>query len=117
MSTHPNALLILQLTPDEGSRKTHRAILVELGISADDSVEIGEDFYHQRVMEENYYEDSQISAPEGSIVLWNCVTYGYGETISWEKLEAQKKRLEEWARGICERHKCSMQINVSANYW
>ena len=117
MSAHPNAMLLLELTPDEGSRKTHRAILAELGLQADDSINIGDDMYHQMVMESNYDEGHQITAPEGSIVLWNHATYGYGERIAWDELVAQKARLDEWAKGICERHKCSAQVFVSANYW
>lgn len=117
MSTHPNAMLILQLTPDDGSRKTHRAICAELGIDADDSIEIGDATYHHRVMEEDYDESNQLSAPEGSIVLWDHVTYGYGERVAWNELVAQKAALDEWAKGICKRHRCTAAVFVSANYW
>ncbi len=117
MSIHPNAMLLLTLTPDDLARKTYRAILSETGSDEDDDIKIGDDTYHHRVMEEDYYESSQISAKEGDIVLWDLVTYGYGETITWAKLEAQKNALEEWARGICERHHCKAEIFVGANYW
>lgn len=117
MSTHPNAILLLTLTPDGLARKTYRAILGEAGVDGDDNITIGDDGYNHRVMEEEYDESSQISAKEGDIVLWDLVTYGYGETIPWAKLEAQKHALEVWAKGVCERHKCSFEIFVSANYW
>jgi hypothetical protein len=117
MGTHPNTLLVLHLTPDEGSRKTHRAIMEGLGIEHDDEIEIGDDTYHVEVAESDYIEDRQIACKEGDIVLWDPVTYGYGEVIGWDALVEHKNRLEEWAKGICERHKCSYRIEVTANYW
>ena len=44
-----------------------------------------------RIAEENW----QVSAPEGSIVLLDLVTYGYGEQISWDELSRRKVALEE----------------------
>jgi hypothetical protein len=117
MSTHPNAMLLLVLKPDDGSRKTHRAICAELGIELDDSINIGEESYHQAVMESEYDDGFQISADEGDIIVFDMVTYGYGERIEWDKLVTQKAALEEWAKGICERHKCTPSFYVSANYW
>lgn len=118
MSIHPNAMLLLALTPDNLARKTHRDIMTEVGIEdADDDITIGKVEYHHNIMEEDYNSSYQISLPEGSICLWDLVTYGYGEKIEWDKLAAQKEELEEWAKGICERHHCSYKIYVSANYW
>lgn len=117
MSTHPNAMLILALTPDGLARKTYRAILEEAGVEDDDQIKVGDDDYSVQVMEEDYDESQQLAAKEGDIVLYDLVTYGYGETITWEKLAAQKQALEEWAKGVCERHQCSFQIYVGANYW
>lgn len=118
MGAHPNAMLLLVLTPDDSSRKTHRAILAEAGVKEDDSdLTIGGEDYHSNVMEEDYDDGYQIAAKEGDIVVFDLVTYGYGERITWQKLEAQKIALDEWARGICERHKCKSEIYVTANYW
>jgi hypothetical protein len=117
MSTHPNAILAVALTPDETTRKTLRAILAEAGIDDDDQIKIGDAEYHLIVMESDYDDSMQVSAKEGDIVALDMVTYGYGETISWAKLEAQKTDLEQWAKGVCERHKCSYEIFVTANYW
>jgi len=119
MSTHPNALLIAELIPDDLSRKTYRAILAEVsGENVDvKDIEIGEDSYHTILMEADYDHSSQISAREGSIVLWNPVTYGYGETIEWSTLQAQRDRLEAWCKDICPRYHCAYKIVVSANYW
>ncbi len=117
MSIHPNAMLLLALTPDDLARKTYRAILAEAGVEDEEGIKISGETYHHCVMEEDYNEDNQISAKEGDIVLWNLVTYGYGETITWAKLEAQKQALEVWAEDICERYKCNFEIFVSANYW
>lgn len=118
MSTHPNAILLLRLKPDGLARKTYRAILEEAGVSDSDvTIKIASEDYHMRVMEEEYNDDFQISASEGEIIVFDMVTYGYGETIQWDKLAAQKAALEEWATGICERHKCSASFFVTANYW
>ncbi len=117
MSTHPNALLILSLTPDDLSRKTHRAIMAEAGVTEDDRIKIGDDDYLHRVMEDSYDQSHQIAASEGDIVLFDHVTYGYGKTVEWDKLEAQKQVLEAWAKAACARHHCSYRILVSANYW
>jgi hypothetical protein len=118
MSTHPNVLLLLVLTPDDLARKTYRAIVDEhcAGDSEQD-IEINGENFHHRVMEEDYFEDSQISAPEGSIILWDLVTYGYGEKITWQALADHKSALESWAEGVCAKHHCKAEIFVSANYW
>lgn len=119
MSTHPNAMLILALTPDNLARKTYRAILEESGVSADGgSFEIGGvGYHHHGVMEDNYDESEQLSLPEGTIYVMDLFTYGYGEKVTWDKLAEQKAALDEWAKGICERHQCTAEIFVSANYW
>lgn len=117
MSIHPNTMLLLALTPNDLARKTYRDILAEAGVDDDTDITIGGEGYHHQVMEEDYDEGAQIQAREGDIVLWDLVTYGYGERITWAKLEAQKAALEEWAKGVCERHKCGYEIFVTANYW
>lgn len=119
MSTRPNAMILGVLVPDELTRKTYRAICQEVGANDDDGypLKIGERTYSLKVMEESYDEDYQISAPEGSIVAHDYLTYGYGETVSWEKVEQAKTELEAWLRGVAERHKCSFSIHITANYW
>lgn len=121
MSTHPNVILMLCLTPDNVTRKTHRDICTEMGVdNSRDSggdIKIGSEDYSHIVMESDYDEGFQISAKEGDIVVFNLVTYGYGECILWDKLATQKKELEDWAIGICERYNCKAEILVSANYW
>ena len=118
MSTHPNAMLLGVLTPDDLSRKTYRAILDALGIDHDDpSFKLGARNYSLQVMEESYDDDWQISAPEGSIVAHCFLTYGYGDTLEWSEVEKAKADLEAWLREACEKHKCSHSIHLTANYW
>jgi hypothetical protein len=106
------------LVPDDLTRKTFRAIVDEAGGGEDGyPIKIGERSYGLRVMEDSYDSEYQISAPEGSIVAHGYLTYGYGETLPWEKVEQAKAELEEWLRGIAERHKCSYSIRLTANYW
>lgn len=117
MSAHPNVILLLTLKPDDLSRKTLRAIQSEAGIDDGGSLKIGEQSYHVSVMESEYDDGYQISADEGDIIIFDMVTYGYGEKIEWSKLIAKKDALELWALVACERHKCSAKIFVTANYW
>ena len=117
---HPNALLILVLTPDDLARKTYRAILEDAGQKDDEGAQIpiGKDQYWPKVMESDYDERGlQVSAKEGDILLVDMVTYGYGEYVTWAELEAQKQALETWAIETCAKHKCSYEIRVGANYW
>jgi hypothetical protein len=118
MSTHPNAILAVALKPDGLTRATFRAIQVEMDTSDDDAAfKIGGKSYNVEIMESDYSEDYQISADEGDIVVFDMVTYGYGAVITWDALDTQKRVLDEWAAGICERHKCTRRIFVTANYW
>lgn len=115
MSTHPNAMLMLILKPDDLARRTYRSILEEAG--REDDLMIGGERYNILVMESEYDEGHQVSSDEGDIVIFDMVTYGYGERIAWDKLAAQKAALDEWAAGVCQRHKCTAAVYVSANYW
>jgi len=126
MSTHPNAILLLTLTPDGLVRKTRRGILEENKvykwdepgvIDEEGQIVIGENKYHQKVMEDDYLEGMQIAAKEGDIIVFDMVTYGYGEVIEWDDLEKQKQELEEWAKFMCDKFHCNYKIFVTANYW
>ena len=119
MSIHPNAMLLLALTPDNPARKTYRAILKEHNVDADGgSFQIAGRGYHiHGVMEDNWDNNNQISLPEGTIYIADLVTYGYGSKIIWDKLATQVADLEVWAKDVCEHHHCTAEIFVSANYW
>ena len=119
MSTHPNVILIAVLTPDDLARRTYRAIMEKYTSpeDLDPQIKIGEGEYRCKVMEEDYDEDMQISAPEGSIVLYELVTYGYGEKVAWEKLDKMRADLKEWLDEACLQYACKAEIFVSANYW
>lgn len=105
------------LKPDNLSRKTMREILSESNIDDDNDLKIGDAEYRHLVMESDYDEGYQISADEGDLVFFDMITYGYGENITWSKLEEKKTDLENWAIGICERHHCNYKIFITANYW
>jgi hypothetical protein len=121
MSTHPNAILAIRLTPDGLSRKTFREILEEREpkdrMDDDTTIEIAGTRYHSFIMEDDYHESWQVSAKEGDIVLLDMITYGYGATITWKQLDDQRAVLESWARKVCEKHNCQYEIFVTANYW
>ena len=122
MSTHPNVILFVALSPDGLTRKTLKDILSDSNLSIKEDgeipdIKIGNEAYHVNVMEESYNESDQISAKEGDIVLHDLVTYGYGEKIEWDKLVERKTSLEEWAKVISIKFNCSYKIYVSANYW
>jgi len=117
MSAHPNVILMALLKPDELSRGTMRNILEENDADAFGDILICDDDYHPLVMESEYHDDFQISADEGDLVFFDMITYGYGECIAWNKLEERKFNLEKWAEDICNRHHCSYEIKITANYW
>jgi hypothetical protein len=108
-----------RLTPDGLSRKTMRNILAESmhKFPDEDPVLIDNIEYDSIILESEYNEEWQIAGKEGDLIFFDMVTYGYGESISWGKLQAQKESLEAWAKDICEKHHCAYEIAVSANYW
>ena len=120
MGTHPNAILMAVLKVNGTTRKTVRALQEAYGKPSphDDDLVIGGTDYHVKAMEYDYDEGWQISAAEGDIVVFDLVTYGYGEYIPWDKLAAQQKALEQWCQEVSTAHNLeSFDIRVSANYW
>jgi hypothetical protein len=123
MSAHPNVILMAVLTPDNTSRKTMREILaaahpaMEPGSVNYDQVRIGDRDFDTLVMESEYDEGWQIGGEEGQIIVFDLLTYGYGEEIAWDELVRIKDELEAWAIDACAKHACSYRITVSANYW
>ena len=117
MSTHPNAILLLALTPEGLTRRTFKNILGFDFEKDETDIKINDKSYHCVIMEDSYDEGWQVSAKEGDIVLLHMVTYGYGKTVEWDKVAKQKLELEEWAKKICELHDCTYKIFITANYW
>lgn len=122
MSAHPNVILMVALTPDDLPMKTYREIMASAPNPheyplEDIQVTIGASNYTVKCFTEDYDEDIQISAQAGQIVVYDLVTYGWGEYVTWAHLEKQKSELASWAEDICGKHKCSMELRVSANHW
>lgn len=121
MSTHPNAILLLTLTPDDLPMKTLRAILEDEGIKIADEapVVIGtlDDHYKYLVLESDYDESWQLSGTKGDILFHSFLTYGYGETIPWSAVQRRYDELDQWAQRVCEKHHCNYNISITANYW
>jgi hypothetical protein len=120
LSTHPNAILQLTIKPDGTTRATWRAIIADAGVEPDEDpqVEIGGVKYSVLAMESEWHDDYQIGASEGDIVLFDMMTYGFGERIEWSELKARADALDAWAKMACEKYKCaSFEIHVTANYW
>lgn len=116
MGSHPNAMLILSLTPEDLSRKTYKMIL-EGEAKSETHLKIGGINFRHKIMEDSYDDENQLSSEVGNIVLFDLVTYGYGELIEWSKLETIKNDLEKWAKTVCEKYHCTYKIFISANYW
>ena len=119
MSTHPNVILMSRITPDDLPMKTMKAIVEEYKKRDDDDTDIiiGGWDYHAVVIEGGYDEGWQISGKDGDIIFFDLITYGYGESVSWNELEKQKESLDKWSKVVCEKHHASYEILVSANYW
>mgnify|MGYP000925323233 CR=1 FL=1 len=119
MSTHPNVMIQCVLTVDDGMRKTERALLKDFGGDGiyDDCVIVGGADYKVTCMEDSYEDGYQISAEEGQLVLHDYLTYGYGEAMTWDKVEERVESLRAWAESAKEKHKFSYEIRIGANYW
>lgn len=122
MSIHPNVILMAILQPDDLPMKTLRALREHVGIKGEEdagefSVE-GQDTWNLTLMEGSYDDGWQIAAPTGSIVVHDFLTYGYGDTIEWEKVVAIVERLKAWCAGLPESlHIGKFEIKITANYW
>jgi len=121
MSTHPNAILKCTLTPNGLTRQTHRAIVNAYSYYPDQpqdkDLKIGGKRYHSEIMESDYNQAWQLSGAEGDILVFDLVTYGYGEEIAWDDLVQQRNELAAWSEEVCREHNCSYKISVTANYW
>lgn len=117
MSTHPNVILMAVLTPDGLTRKTWKEILEDNVVKSDNYVIIYGNEYNSMVMETDYHKGFQIAGDEGDIVFFDFVTYGFGDSVTWDELEKRKTELETWAKETSARHHCNFKILVSANYW
>lgn len=117
MSSHPNAMLLLALTPDDLARKTYRAIINELANYDEYEIKIGEHDYNHGVMEEGFDAEWQIRLAEGTIYFFDFITYGFGEKIKFDTLLEQKEALEAWAETIGKKYHCTSEIFITANYW
>ncbi len=119
MSTHPNAILAVRLTPDGLSRKTFRDIIGDARVD-DDSASLkidGHDFTVS-VFEQDYDPDgNQIKAKTGDIVLRDYITYGYGVTITLESFRKRADSLEAWAKENAPKYNCTYEVFITANYW
>ena len=112
-------MLMAHLSPGDLPRKTFLAILADHGASEEDTnIKIKGTEYNAVLMDEDYDEGWQISGTPGEIVLMDFVTYGYGERIQWDKLDAQRAALAAWVDANKERYDLQdTSISVGANYW
>ena len=119
MSTHPNTILMLVLTPDDLPRKTAREILgSDYSRDEGNELQIGGRDYHCLLMEnENYDEGFQIAAKQGELVFFIYVTYGYGDTVAFDEVSTHRDRLAAWAIENAVKHHCRWRIELTANYW
>lgn len=143
MSAHPNVILKCTIKADGTTRKLLRDLLAQnreeipdsnlplffnnagdvvknsitgedLHISRnDDQLSIGNYCYDTIVMEEEYNESWQISGKKGDLIIFDLVTYGYGEEITLKNLYSRINDLETWAL----QHSLTYKISISANYW
>lgn len=113
MSTHPNAIIMCVITPDNLARKTMREIVGD----NKDEIKIGDYKYSFFVAESDYEGGYQISAKEGSLVFHDYITYGYGEVCDWDEIERRKDDLSNFALDVCKKYQCSeFKVQITANY-
>ena len=133
MSTHPNSIIMVVFTPDDLSRKTYRHIVANYkysdseindgdvrisGLVEDDQKHYDNARFNSFIVEDADEVNSvQIEAPEGSIVFYKYLTYGFCEKIEWDDVRHTHEVLEAWATEVDKEFKCSHKIYISANYW
>lgn len=144
MSTHPNVILKCTVKAEGTTRKLLRKLLSQnreeipdsnlppmlntkgekvtnrfggyiLESRSEDQLIIGNHAYYTIVMEEGYDESWQISGEEGDLIIFDLVTYGYGEDISWDDLNKRVEDIKSWAYQPS--RNLEYTISVSANYW
>lgn len=142
MSQHPNVIVKCTVKPDGATRKLLRDLLARnreeipddnlpfmfdihgeviinrrkekiRQIRDEDQLAIGSLIYHTLVMEDDYNESWQISGQEGDLIIFNLVTYGYGEEIDWDKLQIIVSEIDQWAG----KNSLVYRLSVTANYW
>ena len=127
MSRHPNAVLLLTLTPNEisnmsydeaiiHSKNVYNDILEFTNTGEEDQVKINDKGYTILVMDDDYHEPYHISATLGDTVVFGYLSYGYGDVMKWCNVENMKNELETWGKSICEKFNCTYEINITANY-
>lgn len=93
-----------------------KSLPFEIRISRDDDeITIGQFNYNILVMEDSYDSSWQISGEEGDLIIFDLVTYGYGEEISWSDLQKRVDDIKLWA--MQPSRNLEVQISISANYW
>ena len=114
MSSHPNTLLMLQLSPNEPSIDVKHLLDAECDSEGDCTIKLGGFDYSVATDDEN---DMQIRVPEGSAVLHDFLTYGYTDVVNWNEVPAIVDALKTWAEAFCDKHNCSYHIYIGANFW
>lgn len=64
-------------------------------------------------MEDEFDEDNQISGEEGDLIIFDLVTYGYGEEIGLDDLLRRAGDVGSW----CKANALDYRISVTANHW
>jgi hypothetical protein len=127
MSSHPNAMLKLTLTPDgwmSDDFDLMGAILTDNGVDPDEvdythtDINFENQSYSIILRDEDYDEcEFGVDAEVGEIMVTAFLTYGYQETMSWERAVEGKGKLERWAVGVCAKYGCTYKLEITANYW
>lgn len=125
MSTHPNAMLQLVLTPLDPSFDAFQYFGWQQPEDNEDNdpdlnfeLRIGERDYTATVFTEDgddYNEHWQINGEAGQVIIHDYITYGYGETITFKALVDRANELMEWA--VKHHEAFSYTLRVGANYW
>lgn len=118
MSIHPNAIMMMVYEGDAAEtiyNELDGGEMETTGSSAE--LQIGGTEWRLLLMQDSYDESDQISAPEGSLVFFDLITYGYGDTIAWEKCVAWQAALEAYGKELVQKHGGKISFYITANYW
>ena len=123
MSMHPNTMLLAILKPKYTGECIFEKIWNQIADEDGEEGEYGELYLRNssykciNYSKDSYLEDYQIELEEGEVAIFDMVTYGYSDKTEWNKVEQQKKELEEWLVEYSNKIDFSFVMYLSANLW
>lgn len=119
MSSHPNTILIASIRPPSGQPDEFLTALdpewESNGSIQLDQLRLGHDGHYSVVV--NVDQDQGIFPAEDSFVVYDYLTYGWGDEITLNEFDAKVANFKTLVQNFCNLHRCTYSISLSANFW